>query len=167
MDFRRKEILAFCLRLLVGVLFASAGFIKTASMPAFVLAVKTYDILPQSFVPWFAIYVAFLEISFGMSLAAGFFTKVSSSILSVLLFLFSAAMVIEIIRGDKSACGCFGTGFQEEIGVVSALRDLLLLSITTWISFQKRHIWSIDQLVETRHETGFKPSQSQKSDRSA
>lgn len=129
-EFTKRELAAFLLRILLGAFFAGTGFSKAASLDAFILSIKAYNIIPVSFALAFAIVIVSMEISFGLSLIFGFFTRLSAAVLSILSLVFLTAMAIEIVRGSNAECGCFGVMVHEKIGVASALRDSVLLSVS-------------------------------------
>lgn len=147
----KKEVVVAVLRILLGVFFAAVGFSKAASLPDFILAVKSYSIVPGQFVPAFVIVIISFEISFGFSMALGFFTRFSSMILCAMLLLFLIGIIVEMAGGSNAACGCFGIIVQEKVGVSAIIRDLLLLSAAVWISFEKKHPWSIDHFIQAKH----------------
>ena len=128
--FTKLERAAFVSRILLGILFAAAGALKAVSMQDFVLTVTAYGIIPRAYVSVFAATVVSAEISFGLSFTFGFFTRLSAAVLSILSLVFLTAMAIEIVRGSNAECGCFGVMVHEKIGVASALRDSVLLSVS-------------------------------------
>jgi putative oxidoreductase len=143
----RKDILVFLLRILFGASFAVAGILKAISLGAFIISVRSYDIVPQFLVPGFAIMVLSFEIVFGLSLILGLFTRLSSTVLSTLLILFASAAFFEILRGNNTGCGCFGTIIQEKIGTGAVIKDLVLLSLGVWLSFRREYRWSVDSII--------------------
>ena len=151
----KRDAIAFAGRVLLGATFAAAGILKAASMHGFILTVSAYDIVPLSLVPAFAIAVVSAEISFGLSLAAGFFSRLSAAVLSFLSLIFLIAVVVEIIRGNNGACGCFGSVVRENIGLTSVARDFFLFSVATWLSTVKTQRWSIDELMKLKSQTGL------------
>ena len=151
----RRDAIAFAARVLLGAIFAAAGILKAASMHGFILTVNAYNILPIRLVPAFAVAVVSSEISFGLSLAAGFFSRLSAAVLSFLSLIFLLAVIVEIIRGNNVACGCFGSVVRENIGLTSAAIDLVLLSFGMRLSTIRTHRWSIDELIKTKSQTGL------------
>jgi uncharacterized membrane protein YphA (DoxX/SURF4 family) len=137
----------------LGLLLAAAGFLKTASLQDFILSVASYGIILEAFVSLFAITVVSAEITFGLSLGLGFFKRLSAAVLSVLLLLFLIATTVEITKCNDAACGCIGTVVREYIGIGSALKGLILLSVGIWLSFSKTHRLTIDGRIETRCRT--------------
>ncbi|MCL5020798.1 MAG: DoxX family membrane protein [Bacteroidetes bacterium] len=151
----KRDAIAFAARVLLGAIFAAAGILKDASMHSFILTVSAYDIVSIRLVPAFAVAVVSLEISFGFTLTAGFFSRLSAAVLSFLSLIFLIAVVVEITRGNNGACGCFGSVVREKIGLTSTVRDFLLFSIGIWLSTKRTHRWSVDELIKMKSRTGL------------
>ena len=116
---------ALAIRLVLGGVFVWAGSAKLVQIPSFVETVVAFDLLPVDWVVPFALSVVWIELIAGGFLLLGIWPRSSALVVLVLLVVFSAALGINMYRGNDVPCGCFG----GEGGISLAwtlLRDLLL-----------------------------------------
>ncbi len=116
---------ALAIRLVLGGVFVWAGSAKLVQIPSFVETVVAFDLLPVNWVVPFALSVVWIELIAGGLLLLGIWPRSSALVVLALLVVFSAALGINMYRGNDVTCGCFG----GEGGISLAwtlLRDLLL-----------------------------------------
>ena len=122
------EVLLLLARLLVGAVFFLAGHAKVRPQSSkFVEAVLGYGLLPRSIATAFARCLPPIEMVLGAFLAIGLWSRCAAVVGFSLLMLFSSAMIISILRGNKPSCGCFGSLTQVQWRLV--YRNLSMMGI--------------------------------------
>jgi uncharacterized membrane protein YphA (DoxX/SURF4 family) len=143
-------------RLVTGIVWIVAGFIKLPDPAASVRAVRAYQLLPEAIVPTVGHLLPVLEIVVGAALVLGLLTR-AAAIVSFLLFV---AFIIGIAsvwaRGLSIECGCFGGGGYEE-GASSAYpweiaRDAGLALLSLWLTVRPQARLALDTLLFRRSE---------------
>jgi uncharacterized membrane protein YphA (DoxX/SURF4 family) len=117
--------LYFAIRLLLGLIFVYAGFIKLIDPKAFAKTISHYDIVPESFLPAVAIGLPAIEFLSGLGLV--FNIRGSLTTVLSLLLLFSLILGFGIVSNLNIDCGCFT---QEEIRDHNTLRQALYRDLT-------------------------------------
>jgi len=139
------------LRIAMGLLYIYSGFFKALDLEEFGRVITLYDISPEILVPYGAVLFPFLELIIGLLLLFGFKIK-ASSFLSIILMIFWIILIsISIYRGKSFDCGCFELnrfGITEEIGFTVVFRDIVFLLILLAIFYARKHILSVDKLIE-------------------
>ena len=127
------------LRLIVGVVFAYAGYLKLREPWAlFAMGIDSYHLLPYNLVVLSARTLPAVEVVLGLWLMAGFWPRLPSTVISLLLVVFFSAMLHAKLAGQQIDCGCFGTG--DPISKWTLLRDGSLLAASlavTWFAFRR------------------------------
>lgn len=116
---------ALAIRLALGGVFVWAGTAKLVQTVSFVETVAAFDILPVDWAAPFALSVIWIELIAGGLLLLDIWPRSNALVLLVLLLVFSAALGINIYRGNDVTCGCFG-GDGDSSLAWTLLRDLLL-----------------------------------------
>ncbi len=132
--FRHWQALA--IRLVLGSVFVWAGTAKLVQIPFFVETVAAFDILPVDWAPPFALSVIWIELIAGGLLLLDIWPRSNALVVLGLLVVFSAALGINIYRGNDVTCGCFG-GDGEASLAWTLLRDLLLAGGATVLLARK------------------------------
>ena len=139
--YRSKPLLwtLLALRLVVGVVFVYAGYLKLREPWAlFAMGIDSYHLLPYNLVVLAARTLPAAEVLVGLWLTTGFWPRVPATLISLLLVVFFAAMVHAKIAGQQIDCGCFGPG--DPISKWTLLRDGSLLTASlavTWFAFRR------------------------------
>jgi putative oxidoreductase len=145
------NILTTVLRIAMGLLFIYSGLFKVLDPESFGNVISLYDISPEILVPYAAIIFSFIELLIGLLLLFGFKIK-ASSFLSIILMIFWIIIIsISVFRGKSFDCGCFELkqfGIAEEIGLPIVFRDIVFLCILLLIFYARKHIMSIDKMIE-------------------
>lgn len=127
---RFQSALITTLRLLLGALFILSGGEKLLDLNYFALVIAEYQILPALLIPAAALFFSLCELLCGLMLLLDLYSRISSSIMLCMMTIFIAAITNNVVRGLEHDCGCmeFLTqwyGMQEEIGIVSIVRDIV------------------------------------------
>src|SRR5581483_2600140 len=122
------------LRIILGAVFIYGGYAKLREPWAlFAMNIDSYHIVPFAFVEPMARTLPWLEALVGLLLIPGVWLRVTSSIVSLLLIVFIAAMVHAKMAGQEINCGCFGS--NEPISKWTMLRDGSMLAASLFVTF--------------------------------
>jgi uncharacterized membrane protein YphA (DoxX/SURF4 family) len=95
-------------RLFLAFIFIYAGTDKISNPAGFSQAIQNYRLFPTEIINIFAIIIPWIELICGLLLLFGISVRENSFIISSLLFVFTLAVAISMIRGLNFDCGCFG-----------------------------------------------------------
>lgn len=121
-------MLRLLLHLLFGGVFAYAGTVKAWDPAAFLLDIRSFEMLPDPWAAWLAMSLPWLEIFAGLAVMTGLLRAGGLLLLNACLLGFLAAILIAWARGLDIRCGCFGSGGSSEY-VELLVRDLVLLGL--------------------------------------
>jgi uncharacterized membrane protein YphA (DoxX/SURF4 family) len=129
---------------ILGGIFIIAGLAKITDTDSFILTIQNFKILPGYLIEITAYALPLVEISFGLTLILGVYTRFSAIVLSSLLVLFIIVISINIIRGINVNCGCFFKTLQDSgksklDQFLLILRDILFLFPGIIIIFLKKN----------------------------
>ena len=118
--------------LALGIMFLASGFSKLRDMDGFVLGVMEYEILPPKLALAYGRVLPFAELLCGLGLLLGLVPLVFGTFATMLLLSFLTAVSVNLARGRRLDCHCFGSQSSEPLGLVtlSRLVILLVLAIT-------------------------------------
>ena len=121
------KIAVVVLRVILGGLFAYAGYLKLAQpWQLFAANIAEYQVVPM----WAATFIArtlpWFEILLGVMVIVGRWTRTSTVMLSGILLVFFSLMVRAKLQGKEIDCGCFGSG--DPISWKTLLRDGSMLA---------------------------------------
>jgi uncharacterized membrane protein YphA (DoxX/SURF4 family) len=121
------EVLLMAARLLVSSVFFMAGWIKIREGSAFASTVRNFHLLPESFIPAFAVVLPWLELSVGIALFVGFYVQFAALLALVMSASFLFASILAMRKHLNLQCNCFGLLYRERIGPSTVIRDALLV----------------------------------------
>lgn len=136
-------------RLLLGATLLWAGGAKLPEPALFAQTVRAYEVLPLPLIHPFAIVVPWIEVTAGLCLLLGFWTRSSALAALLLLLSFAVALGVNLHRGADLSCGCFaldGTG--GSLGE-ALLRDALLIAVALLLLTRSAPL-SLDRLLDRR-----------------
>lgn len=156
LNFRRAVI--WLGRLVLGGIFIYAGYSKIflpimtphppigVALSFFAMQVDSYQILP----PWGVNFVAhtlpFAEVALGLLLILGWQLRIWSTLVTLLILGFFAAVVRSYAAGMQINCGCFAN--PEPLTGMTVVRDgalaalALCMTIFAFLEARKPHPWS-------------------------
>jgi uncharacterized membrane protein YphA (DoxX/SURF4 family) len=128
-------------RWILGLTFVYSSIPKILSPDDFARIVYGYDLFPHVLINLIAIIIPFLQLVAGLALIAGFYPRSAAIIINVMLLAFTAALMINIIRGHEFDCGCFSAGQSGYAGSseVTVARDILYFLCGMLIILFKGH----------------------------
>ncbi len=144
----QSPYLSAILRVILGTSFVMASWDKILHPARFAEDVANFGVLPPLLVNLFSLILPWAEMIAGLFLILGFLSRSSSLVLLVLLVSFIAGISINIVRGSQIDCGCFGPG--EELGVITLLRDLVMLAMGVQILAFDREFFATDSLLRRK-----------------
>lgn len=151
-----RDVVGLLARLALAGVFLVSGAIKASDARETVVAVRAYQLLPESMVGTVAAMMPYLELALGLLLLVGLATRLTAVISAVVLVMFIAAVISAAARGLSIDCGCFGGGGQVEPGqtayTAEILRDLGLLVLAVYLTVRPDTPLSIDRLAHRRAE---------------
>jgi putative oxidoreductase len=116
-------------RLALGGVLISAGLFKIGDPWAFAEAIAHYRLLPAQGNQVLAAILPWWEISAGLLILAGLWTRPAGLLAGALFAAFGAAVAAALLRGLDIECGCFGTGAAGRVGLKPLLIDILGLGL--------------------------------------
>ncbi len=143
-------------RLGLATVWFLSGFAKASDPRATTVAVRAYQLLPESLVAPVAGALPYLEISLGVLLLLGFATRLAAILSASLLLVFIGGVISAAVRGLSIDCGCFGGGGQVQAGATAytmeVLRDIGFLALAVFLVIRPDTQVSVDRFVRRRAE---------------
>ncbi|MBI5877944.1 MAG: hypothetical protein HZB53_09850 [Chloroflexi bacterium] len=118
---------ALALQFCLGIVFAISATPKLYRPLAFVQSVVKYEVLPAKVAQAFGLVLIPAEGFLAFSFLTGFGTDIALWLAIVLLGAFLFAVGINLKRGRKVSCGCFGNA-DEQISPRTLMRLVLLVA---------------------------------------
>ncbi len=136
-------------RLVVGGVWVVAGFLKLPDPAENVRAVRAYQLLPESVVPFVGHLLPVLEVLVGACLLAGLLTRVVATLSVLMLLAFVVGIASAWARDLQIDCGCFGGGGGPTADAKGAYpwdiaRDVGLLILSGWLVVRPRTPYAAD-----------------------
>jgi uncharacterized membrane protein YphA (DoxX/SURF4 family) len=130
---RALAVAGLTLRVLFGGLFIVSGALKAGDPGAFLLDVRSFQVLGDPWAAWLAMSLPWIEIVCGAALVAGGWASGALVILGAAIAVFIGALGQAWARGIDVTCGCFGrsenhTNFPLQIGF-----DIILLAVAGFL----------------------------------
>ncbi len=119
--------LAYALQLALGVVFAAAAAPKLRHPGAFARTVAGYRLLPRRLVPAAAVALIIVESFLAVAFLSGWLRAIALPLAMLVLVVFASAVIVNLRRGHRIECGCFGSG-GERISARSVIRLFVLLA---------------------------------------
>lgn len=117
-------LLVLCAWLLVLV-FALAGFSKLQDASATAQSLKDFGV-PEAVARQAAQLLPWLELAIAAGLLLPYLARVAALVASVLLALFTIAVILALRRGERPSCNCFGQVRARPISGATAVRNGVL-----------------------------------------
>ena len=140
------------LRLLVGLLFAYAGFSKLLEpMENFAASLSHYDLIPAFAIVPIAWILPWVEWIAGCFLFLGYAPRQAAITLASMTFIFLIVLISTFFKDSIAGgdCGCFGgSGIHLTTKQVFVM-DVINFSILLRLVFLKNFPWSLDALLKS------------------
>jgi uncharacterized membrane protein YphA (DoxX/SURF4 family) len=135
---------------LLSSLFLTAGVAKLARGREVEQAVRNYELLPARLVQPLARILGPAEVAGGILLGVGLATPAVAALLAALLATFTAAVVVNLLRGRDIDCGCFGLVAERRIGWPTVLRNAALAGCAVAVAAVVPAPFSLDRVLVGR-----------------
>jgi len=149
-----RDVIGLLARLGLAAVWLISGIIKAVDPRTTVVAVRAYQIFPESLVGTIAGILPFLEIALGVLLVIGLATRLTAVLSAVVLVAFIAGVISAAARGLSIDCGCFGGGGDVAAGQTAyteeILRDLGFLTLAVYLILRPDTPLSVDRWVRRR-----------------
>lgn len=136
--------LAFVATLIVGVTFLASGASKLRDRRGFVFAVLEYRVLPAPLAIAYGRGLPLFELGCGAALVTGTWPKGVGVTAFGLLLSFVVAVSINLARGRRLECHCFGAGDHERLSWVTLARLAVLLVAAALVIAGRPDEWLVD-----------------------
>jgi len=107
---------------------------KISHSAEFAETIASYQLVPYWAVNTMAAVLPWIELVSGILLASGIRVKSAAGIIGFLLFLFTIAIAISLIKEMPINCGCFHS-MDDTISWWTLIRDILWMTMTAHIFF--------------------------------
>lgn len=120
-------LLDVTLRAALAAMLVWAAVHKLRDLRAFVSVIRGYEILPAGAARWFAPGFAALELLLAVALLWSPAQRIAGFALAALLASYTAAIHVNLRRGRRVDCGCFGPARRQPLSEWLLLRNALLV----------------------------------------
>jgi uncharacterized membrane protein YphA (DoxX/SURF4 family) len=131
-------------RLTLGIVWVTAGLAKRAQKEQVGESVAEFGLLPPGAAGRVGALLPSVELLLGLLLLAGLATKAAAAASAALLFVFSIAIAVNLLRGRRFACRCFGELGEGEISWLSVLRNAGLAAFALILALGRTDYLSLD-----------------------
>lgn len=115
----------------LGLLFAASAVAKLSQLRSFALGIVSYRLIPRRAAPVVAGVVVLAELVLAASFFSGMVVSAAALGAVALSAVFTAAIGINLVRGNRVACHCFGGDFDiERISLASLARSAAIGSLS-------------------------------------
>jgi cobalt-zinc-cadmium efflux system protein len=125
------------LRTLVAALFLFAAITKLIDPSSFAQQIANYQLTPWPVSAGLALFLPALELCVGICLLVGRWESGALVWTTILLAIFSGALITAIARGLSIDCGCFGRSVENTGTIWPLVRNLALLAVTGFLWFTR------------------------------
>ena len=112
----------------LGAIFVVAAWPKIADPPSFAHMIYNYHLVPSGFINASALIMPWVEMTAGLCLILGLWTRPARWIVAALLVVFMIAISINLFRGNAIDCGCFDTSAANKT-YDERIRDMWIVVI--------------------------------------
>lgn len=151
-------LLQTVLRVVIGTILLFSGITKLASFSVFVSSVVNYQMLPMVLVKPISYLLVSAEITLGIALCIGYFTRGASLLASSLFLIFTLAMINVLLRKlPVTDCGCanylfsvldfLGVSVSSEPNWKIVFADILLAVWSIGFACSSRRGYGLESLV--------------------
>lgn len=131
------RIVSLVARLGLAAVWLISGGLKFLDPVQTKIAVRAYQLLPESLVGPVATALPLVEIVLGLLLLVGLAVRVSAVLSMIVLAVLIAVIISVWARGLSIDCGCFGGGGTADVGAWDYLkeifRDLGFMALAAWL----------------------------------
>ncbi len=142
------EIMVVFIRFLFSIMFLSSAISKLKKLEYHRIIIQEYKILPPSLVKIFSRFDVLGELVIGTLFLLGLFHKTASALAILLLSIYSVAILVNLLRGNRNiSCGCGGVVGNHKLSWWLVLRNLALILIAVWLYNSESILGSLDAFL--------------------
>ncbi|MBT8226639.1 MAG: DoxX family membrane protein [Dactylosporangium sp.] len=135
-------------RVILGVVFITAGWLKVGDLAESGRSVNAYEVMPIELGRFVGAVLPFIEIAIGALLIIGLSTRLVAFLNGGIYLIFITGIAQAWARGLTIDCGCFGGGGQVDAAdtryATEIARDILLVSLTAFLVMFPHTKYSLD-----------------------
>lgn len=132
---------------MAGILIAAA-IPKALDIPQSIRAVRAYQLLPESLVPFVGTMLPFLELVLALILLIGVFTRSASIVWLLMMAGFLTGVIWAWSQGLTIDCGCFGGGGEVDASETNypfhVMERVGFIALGTYLAIWPRSKFSLD-----------------------
>lgn len=151
-------LLITALRIMLGAIFLFSGIAKLTSISVFISNVAAYQILPILLVKPISYLLVSAEITLGIALGIGYFSRGAGILASLLFLIFTIALVKVLLQKlPVTDCGCdnfifslldaFGLPVSTKPNWMLVFADVILASASFWIAYSPQRGYGVESLI--------------------
>ena len=133
-----RDVVGLLARLTLAAVLLVSGAIKATDARETLVAVRAYQLVPESMVGVVAAVMPYLELALGLLLLVGLATRLAAVLSAVVLVIFIAAVASAAARGLSIDCGCFGSATKNLTFAWHMVIDFALLAALLALWFWPR-----------------------------
>jgi len=130
-------------RFTLGYIFLMSSLSKLSSSATFKDDIMEYQLLSAKQARLVARILPKIELVLGVSWIIGLGLPIASSLAIMLLLIFTLAIILNLVRGRRFSCHCFGRS-SSIIGPAMIIRNIFLITLATFITLQPLSIFSVN-----------------------
>lgn len=150
-------------RLCLVFFFLPAALGKVVHQRDFVQGTIDYRVLPTRVATYVAFTLPWIELGLALSLLGGVALPLTGALTAVLLLCFIAAVTVNLYRGRRVTCNCYGIAGTAMIGWGTVARNLLLVLLAVSVTGLSLRMsgpvfsptWPVDRLVVSSFNMGI------------
>ena len=121
------------LRIALATVFLAASFAKLSQRSSFAESLRGFGVGGDRAVAWLAVAIPGAEAVLGFALLPAASAWAAAVGMLVLLAVFTAAIVFNLLKGRRPSCNCFGQLGAKPISAGSVVRNAVLGVLAGWI----------------------------------
>lgn len=129
-------------RIVLGQMLLISGAEKLVALTTFSHSIGKYQLIPEALNNMLALCFVWAEITVGIMLLIGLFTRGSALLSAVMLAVFTTAIIIAVLRGLEIDCGCFAK--PEPVGWFKVLKNSGWILLSLFLYFFPKSNFSVD-----------------------
>ncbi len=127
-------ILSLTFRLILAIVFAIAGIAKLADLKGSRKSLGDFGV-PRVLAAPFSVLLPLAELSGAAALLSHTTARWGAAALAGLLILFIGGIAVNLARGRRPDCHCFGQLSSAPVSVKTLVRNAALLAIAAWVAW--------------------------------
>jgi putative oxidoreductase len=141
LDFVRHPTVRRIAQLGAGVIFLAAALPKIADLESFAGSIHNFHmdpVVPMALTNVLAVTIPWIELIAGLALIANVKPRAGAVVYTVLMTLFTVAVIAALARGLSFDCGCFGKSDAANLGAKKLLENVGMLALGVVAALERR-----------------------------